>query len=158
LAYNSKTGTLYVAATGNNAIFAIPHANRTRSDLGTGTMIYQDPAHLRGPIGLALAPNGDLITTNDDAVNGDPKNPSDAIEFTTSGQFDSQFSLDSVQGAAFGLAIENIGQSSTIATVNDDTNTLDIRSVYLLVDGRVQSASMATVHDAHARHLGTATM
>jgi DNA-binding beta-propeller fold protein YncE len=159
LAYNSKTGTLYVAATGDNAIFAIPHANRTQSDLGTGKMIYQDPAHLRGPIGLALAPSGDLLTTNDDAVNGDPNNPSDVIEFTTSGQFDSQFSLDPAQGAAFGLAIENIGQSSIIATVNDDSNTLDIRVVYVLFDSRVQASSMTTVHDdAHTRHFRTVTM
>jgi len=58
LAYNPKNDTLYVAATGNNEIFAVPHASRTHSDNGTGTLVYQDQAHLRGPIGLALAPNG----------------------------------------------------------------------------------------------------
>ena len=69
LAYNAKNDTLYVAATGNNEIFAIAHASKTHSDNGTGTLVYQDPTHLLGPIGLALAPNGDLLTTNDDAVN-----------------------------------------------------------------------------------------
>ena len=98
LAYNAKNDTLYVAATGNNEIFAIPHASRTRADNGTGRVVW---AHLRGPIGLALAPNGDLLTTNDDAVNGDPNNASDLIEFTPKGQFVGQLSLDTgVQGAA----------------------------------------------------------
>ena len=69
LAYDSKNDTLYVAATGNNEIFAIKHASKTHSDNGTGALVYQDQAHLRGPIGLALAPNGDLLTTNGDAVN-----------------------------------------------------------------------------------------
>ncbi len=161
LAYNAKNDTLYVAATGNNAIFAIPHASRTHSDHGTGELIYQDPAHLRGPIGLALAPDGDLITTNDDAINGDPNNPSDLVEFTTSGQFVSQFSLDPAQGAAFGLVIENLGQSSILATVNDDTNTLDLRFVEVEIDSRVQTSTstMATANDdTHTRHFRTVTM
>jgi DNA-binding beta-propeller fold protein YncE len=64
LAYDSKNDTLFVAATGNNEIFAIKHASKTRSDHGTGALVYQDQAHLRGPIGVALAPNGDLLTTN----------------------------------------------------------------------------------------------
>jgi hypothetical protein len=37
---------------------------------------------LRGPLALALAPNGDLITANGDAVNGDPTQPSEIVEFT----------------------------------------------------------------------------
>jgi len=69
LAYDPKNDTLYVAATGNNEIFAIKHASKTHSDNGPGALVYQDRAHLRGPIGLALLPNGDLLTTNDDAVN-----------------------------------------------------------------------------------------
>ena len=69
LAYDSKNGDLYVAATGNNEIFAIPHATKTNTDIGTGTLVYSDPTHLFGPIGLAVAPDGDLLATNDDAVN-----------------------------------------------------------------------------------------
>ncbi len=130
LAYNAKNDTLYVAATGNNEIFAIPHASRTRADNGTGTVVYQDPAHLRGPIGLALAPNGDLLTTNDDAVNGDPNNASDLIEFTPKGQFVGQLSLDTgVQGAAFQIVVVSSGHTVTVASVNDGTNTLDLRTI-----------------------------
>jgi len=133
LAYNPKNDTLYVAATGNNAIYAIPHASRTRADHGTGKVIYQDPAHLFGPIGLALAPNGDLLTTNDDAVNtaNEPSNEaSELIEFTPSGQFVGELSLDpGVQGAAFQVVALKSGQTITVATVNDGTNSLDVRTV-----------------------------
>ena len=36
-------------------------------------------------------------------------------------------SLDPAEGAAFGLVVKKVGQSFWLATVNDDTNTLDIR-------------------------------
>src|SRR5208337_488802 len=64
LAFNPKNDTLYVASTGDNEIFAIPHATTRTSSDGTGSVVYQDNAHLRGPLGLVLAPNGDLITAN----------------------------------------------------------------------------------------------
>ncbi len=133
LAYNAKNDTLYVAATGNNAVFAIPHASRTRTDHGVGTLIYQDAAHLFGPIGLALAPNGDLLTTNDDAVNtaNEPSNQaSELIEFTPSGHFVGELSLDpGVPGAAFQVVALKSGQTIIVATVNDGTNSLDVRTV-----------------------------
>ncbi len=133
LAYNAKNDTLYVAATGNNAIFAIPHASRTRTDHGVGTLIYQDAAHLFGPIGLALAPNGDLLTTNDYAVNtaNEPSNQArELIEFTPSGQFVGELSLDpGVQGAAFQVVALKSGQTITVATLNDGANSLDVRTV-----------------------------
>ncbi len=133
LAYSAKNDTLYVAATGNNAIFAIPHASKTRGGHGMGTVVYQDPAHLFGPIGLALAPNGDLLTTNDDAVNtaNEPANQaSELIEFTPSGQFVGELSLDpGVQGAAFQVVALKSGRTITVATVNDGTNNLDLRTV-----------------------------
>jgi DNA-binding beta-propeller fold protein YncE len=129
LAYNSATGVLYVASTDDNAIFAIPDAVRTHSDHGMGSVIYQDPAHLRGPLGLALAPNGDLLTSNGDAINGDPTQPSEIIEFTPRGAFVGQLSVNSAQGAAFGLAISTTGHRLTLEAVDDATNTLDLRSI-----------------------------
>jgi uncharacterized protein (TIGR03118 family) len=129
LAYDSKNDTLYVAATGNNEIFAIKHASKTHSDNGTGTLVYQDQAHLRGPIGLALAPNGDLLTTNSDAVNADAAQPSELIEFTPQGQFVGELSLDPALGAAFQIVVQSKGKKVTIATVNDDLNTLDFRTI-----------------------------
>ncbi len=43
---------LYVASTGDNEIFAIPNAANRTFDGGTGRVVYQDNAHLRGPLGL----------------------------------------------------------------------------------------------------------
>ncbi len=129
LAYDSKNDTLYVAATGNNEIFAIKHASKTHSDNGTGAQVYQDPAHLRGPIGLALAPNGDLLTTNDDAVNFDLNQPSELIEFTPGGQFVGELSLDPNPGAAFQILAQSSHKTVTIVSVNDDHFTLDFRTI-----------------------------
>jgi uncharacterized protein (TIGR03118 family) len=126
LAYNAKSGTLYVASTGDNEIFAVSHAGSRTSDGGMGSVAYQDNAHLRGPLGLALAPNGDLITANGDAVNPDPNQTSELVEFTPGGQFVGQFSLDAAAGGAFGLAVTNVGGVSRLAAVDDNTNTLDV--------------------------------
>jgi hypothetical protein len=132
LAYNPKTDTLYVAATGNNEVFAISHASRTHTDKGVGTLVYQDPAHLFGPIGLVLAPNGDLLVTNDDAVNTANESPSQTsalTEFTPAGQFVGQVSLDAGAGGAFGLVVYTHGKTVTVASVDDVTNTLDFRTI-----------------------------
>jgi hypothetical protein len=131
LAYDSKNGDLYVAATGNNEIFAIPHATKTNTDIGTGTLVYSDPTHLFGPIGLAVAPDGDLLATNDDAVNTTTEAASQTsalTEFTTTGTFVGQLSLSPVAGAAFGFVILTHGKTVTVASVNDATNTVDFRS------------------------------
>jgi len=48
--------------------------------------------HLHGPLGLLLAPNGDLITANGDAVNSDANQPSELVEFTPSGQAEGDLS------------------------------------------------------------------
>ncbi len=129
LAYDSKNDTLYVAATGNNEVFAIKHASKTHSDDGMGALVYQDEAHLRGPIGLALAPNGDLLTTNSDAVNADANQPSELIEFAPDGLFVGELSLDSVLGSAFQIVAQSTRNRVTIASLNDNLATLDIRTI-----------------------------
>jgi hypothetical protein len=129
LAYDPAKRVLYVVSTDDNSVFAVRNAGRTRVDRGTGRLVYQDPAHLRGPLGLALAPNGDLLTTNGDAINADPNQPSEIIEFTTAGTFVGELSLDQGQGAAFGLAMTVNKNTLTLATINDVTNSLDERFV-----------------------------
>src|SRR6202034_4190222 len=133
LAYDAATDTLYVASqaemvsgTEVGTVFAIAHAGTTTADNGKGTVVYADPAHLHGPIGLALAPNGDLIAANSDAVNADPNQPSELVEFTTTGQFAGQFAVDPNNAGAFGLAVFNSGGQAQIAAVDDDTNTLAV--------------------------------
>jgi uncharacterized protein (TIGR03118 family) len=126
LAYNRQSGLLYVASTGDNAIYAIGSAAFARRDAGKGRLIYSDDAHLRGPLGLVLAPNGDLIAANGDAVNPDPNQASELVEFTPSGHFIGQFSIDSQQGGAFGLATSNFGGILRVAAVEDITNSVDV--------------------------------
>ena len=129
LAFDPKKDVLYVASTDDNSIYAIANALHTRADRGKGRLVYQDQAHLRGPLGLVLAPNGDLITSNGDAVNPDPTQASELIEFTPKGQFVGQLQLDPAQGAAFGLQTVLSGNVLTLFSVDDATNTLDMRDI-----------------------------
>jgi uncharacterized protein (TIGR03118 family) len=129
LAFDAKTGTLYVASTGDNAIYAIRNAATTKKDEGKGKAVVQDPQHLRGPLGLVLAPNGDLIVANGDAQN--PPGPAQVqnalVEYTPKGKFVGQFQLDGGDpGAGFGLAAQQIGNQVRFAAVDDNTNTVHV--------------------------------
>ena len=127
LAFDAQTDTLYVASTGDNAIYAIKNAAVAQTDQGKGKVVVQDPQHLHGPLALALAPNGDLIAANGDAVNANPNQPNELVEYTPQGKFVGQFQIDSgAPGAAFGLAVQQIGDQVRFAAVDDNTNTLDI--------------------------------
>ena len=105
LAHDARDDVLFVASTTDNTIFAVPHAERRTGSSGSGTIVFQDP-HLRGPLALAFAPNGHLLTANGDALsNADATQPSEIVEFTTSGKFVGQFNVDAAEGGAFGLAV-----------------------------------------------------
>ena len=124
LAYDAVADTLYVASTADNEIFAVSQAGTRTSPAGRGMVIFEDE-HLRGPLALAFAPNGDLVTSNGDAVNADPTQPSEIVEFTKSGKFIGQFNVDTAQGGAFGLAIALVGgDTARLATVEDNTNSI----------------------------------
>jgi len=130
LAFNRGTNTLYVASTDDNAVYAVKNAEFFGTQSGTGQLIFSDE-HLRGPLALGFAPNGDLLTANGDAVNPDPTNlqNSEIVEFTTSGQFVDQFQINPGLGGAFGFAIESQGNKTLFAAVDDVMNQLDIWSV-----------------------------
>jgi len=121
LVFDSSKDLLYVASTGDNTVFSIAGASTT-TDNGMGTVVYSDPAHLHGPLALAMAPNGDLLTTNGDAVNPDPRHNSEIVEFTPSGSFIDELQVDTAAGAAFGIAVSK----GELAAVDDNTNTLGI--------------------------------
>ena len=127
LAYDPSSDTLYVASTADNGIYAIANAGTADSDQGMGPLVVQDNTHLHGPLGLVLAPNGDLIVSNGDAVNADPNQTNELDEFTTAGQFVGQFQLDSGNsGAAFGIAVSSDSGEIRFVAVDDDTNALDV--------------------------------
>ena len=51
-------------------------------------------------------------------------------EFTNDGQFIGQLSIDSVPGAAFGIAIVPVSTNTArIALVNDDDNTIIVQTL-----------------------------
>lgn len=121
LFYDKKKDTLYVSAENDNEIFAVSDAGKLTSSGGKGTLIFDNPA-LNGPLGLVLAPNGDLITVNADALNGSPAIPSDVIEFTTGGTLVRQFSIDPNPGSGFAiLALPN-----EFAYVDDFTSNVTV--------------------------------
>ncbi len=126
LAYDTDHDVLYVASTGDNKVFAIDHARTASKDAGLGRVVYADDVHLHGPLGLALAPNGHLITANGDAVNpGGMQN--ELVEFTVDGKFVAQFQVDpGAAGGAFGLAFGRSDGEVRFAAVDDLQNTLDV--------------------------------
>lgn len=131
VAFDADTDTLFVASTADNMIYAVAHAS-SRTDAATrGRIVFADP-HLRGPLALRFAPNGNLLAANGDAVNADVLHPSEIVEFTTWGQFVREYNVDSSQGGAFGLDTRRDGPFN-YAVIDDVTNNL---TVTLLEDRR----------------------
>jgi hypothetical protein len=127
LAYDPSRDVLYVASTEDNAIFAVYGAGTSQHDGGKGALIYSDSKHLHGPLALALGPNGDLFTANGDAINSDPSQPSELVEFTPQGRFVAQLSVDPAQGGAFGLAFSQPhGEFVRFAAVDDNVPNVTI--------------------------------
>jgi hypothetical protein len=126
LAYDPGRDLLYVASTADNEIFAIGDPIERTSSAGTGFVIFSDPMHLHGPLGLTLAPNGNLITANGDGVNAGGT-PNDLVEFTREGMLVATYQLDGGNpGAAFGIASTSSQGTVRFAAVDDDLNTLTI--------------------------------
>jgi hypothetical protein len=116
-------GTLYVADTLNSRIAAIPNAVLRLGSDGTGATVSQGN-NLAGPLGLAIAPGGDILTVN--GTNGN------IVETTPGGQQVATAILDNTptpnlpngNGALFGLAVAPGGTG--VYFVDDDTNTLNL--------------------------------
>jgi hypothetical protein len=127
LAYDAFRDILFVASEMDDTIFALQGAGHTQTDLGRGTVVYQDAAHLHGPLGLIFAPNGNLLVANaDPAVSQDPNEPSEIVEFTRSGRFVRQYSVDPNLGSAFALGIVSHDDSEVFAYVDDFLSTCTI--------------------------------
>jgi hypothetical protein len=126
LAFDAGTDTLYVASTADNVIYAVSHASTRAGPAVRGELIFSDP-HLRGPLALRFAPNGDLLTANGDAVNADVLHPSEIVEFTRWGSFVREYNVDSSQGGAFGIdTVSNDDVGFNFAVVDDVTNNLSV--------------------------------
>jgi DNA-binding beta-propeller fold protein YncE len=130
LAFDGSTDTLYVASTADNTIYAIANADSAAAAVERGVVVFTDP-HLRGPLALRLAPNGNLLTANGDATaNADPAFPSELIEFTKAGAFVRQFDVDASQGGAFGLDTSlDPNALYNFAYIDDVTNNLTLTNI-----------------------------
>jgi len=64
------------------------------------------------------------LVSNNDVINSDPTQPSEIVEFTVTGQFVTQFSVDPAQGGSFGMAINVKDDIATFAAVDDNVPNL----------------------------------
>jgi hypothetical protein len=116
-----SSGTLYVADSVANRVASIPNA-LTRTTPSTGTTVTSG-GEINDPLGLAIAPGGDILTTN----GGD----GNLVETTPSGQQVQVKMLDTSpqsglngSGTLFGLAVAPGGAG--VYFVDDATNTFNI--------------------------------
>lgn len=114
----APSGTLYVADTLNNRIASIPNAVLRLSTAGTGHTVSSG-SHLNQPLGVTVAPNGDIVT-----VNGGDGN---IVEVTPGG---SQVAVKMIDtsgagaGTLFGIALTL--DEKGLFFVDDGDNTLDL--------------------------------
>ena len=114
----AANGTLYVASTEDNRILAISEAATRTTPAAKGGTVLTSGSHLKEPLGMVLAPNGDIITSN----GGD----GNMVETTPAGRQVAVKTADRKTGAGslFGLVIAPEGKG--IYFVDDGENTLNL--------------------------------
>jgi len=117
-----RSGTLYVADNISNRIAAIPDALTRATSAGAGTTLTKG-GQLANPLGLALAPGGDLLAAN--ATNGK------IVEVTPGGKQAGEYYADHDigqeppgNGDLFDVAVNQAGNG--VLFVNDGTNVLEL--------------------------------
>jgi hypothetical protein len=109
-------GTLFVADTAGNRIAAIPNALFRQTPFGGGGITVSEGGSLNGPLGLTIAPNGDILTAN--------ANDGNLVETTPFGSQVATFETAAGAGGLFGLTLAPFGQG--VYFVNDTENTLEL--------------------------------
>lgn len=111
-------GTLYVADSVDNRIAAIPAALVRTSPVGQGGLTLTSGGHLNDPLGLTIAPNGDILTAN----GGD----GNLVETTPVGRQVEEQQIDNNNGNGagdlFGIAVPT--NHNGVLFVDDFDNTL----------------------------------
>ncbi len=111
----NRSGTLYVADTLTNSISAIPHAPTRGNAVQDVAATISIGGALNAPLGMTLAPNGDLVV-----VNG---NNGNAVEITPQGrQLATKTLVRNGAGDLFGIITTSAGN---LLAVNDGTNALE---------------------------------
>jgi hypothetical protein len=112
-------GTLYVADTVANRIAAIPDADNRLTTAYAGADVSSNGS-LNGPLGLAIAPDGDILTVN--------ANDNNMVETTPAGaQVATNATTGNGGGSLFGLAVQQVSPTRTIVYFVDDVlNNLNV--------------------------------
>jgi hypothetical protein len=111
-----EDGTLYVADTVESRIAAIPGALGRSTPVGSAGTTVATGGYLNGPLGMTLAPNGDILTAN--------ANDGNLVETTPEGAEFQPFDTGIGAGGLFGLALAP--GSRGLYLVNDAENSLDL--------------------------------
>jgi hypothetical protein len=112
----AKTGTLYLADTLENEITAIPDAMTRTTPVSAGGTVVSKGGHLNQPLGLVLAPNGDILTAN--AGDGN------IVETTPAGNQVAVAAADPKTGAGSLFGLDVTADGSGLFFVDDGDNTL----------------------------------
>ena len=111
-------GQLFVADTVNSRIAVVPSALWRSTPVGGGGFTLTSGGSLNGPLGLALAPNGDVLSAN----GGD----GNIVETTPFGHQIATVQIDpaGAGGDLFGITIAPYGRG--VLFVDDGDNTLKL--------------------------------
>ena len=115
-ASRDAAGTLYVADTLKSRIIAIPQALTRTTPLKDSGITLTQGGHLSQPLGLTLAPNGDISTTN--AGNGD------LVETTPAGKQLLARGADAKAGAGSLFGVVPVPGGGGVYFVDDANNDL----------------------------------
>jgi hypothetical protein len=111
-----EEGTLYVADTQGNRIAAVPDALYRQTPLGGGGTTVAAGGYLNNPLGLTVAPNGDILTAN--------ANDGNIVETTPIGAEFQPVETGAGAGGLFGLTVAP--NLRGVFFVNDANNTLGL--------------------------------
>jgi hypothetical protein len=109
-------GTLFVADSVESRIAAIPNALFRQTPFPGGGITVSKGGNLKGPLGMTIAPNGDILTAN----GGD----GNIVETTPFGSQVATFETAAEAGGLFGLTLAPGAQG--VYFVNDKENTLEL--------------------------------
>jgi plastocyanin len=114
----ASDGTLYVASTEDSKILAVSEATTRTTAAAKGGSVLTEGGHLKEPLGMVLAPNGNIVTSN----GGD----GNMVEITPAGQQVAVQTADKKTGAGslFGFVVAPEGKG--IYFVDDGENTLNL--------------------------------
>jgi len=112
----SAFGTLYVADAMGSRISAVPFALLRQSPISGGGITVSTGGHLNNPLGMTLAPNGDILTAN--GADGN------IVETTPFGFQFPPANTGAGAGGLFGLTLDAQGRG--IYFVDDSNNSLGL--------------------------------